>query len=95
MRKPDQHIEAELAAIPPLAVRCSLKDVVPKNEVSTNCLKYFRTFFIRFLLKNVNMEFKIILFCYKQKETQEYRVYFFKLNSLVKRCVALLSLEKK
>ncbi|XP_066031913.1 RING finger protein 17 isoform X4 [Chamaea fasciata] len=32
VRKPDQHIEAELAAIPPLAVRCSLKDVVPKNE---------------------------------------------------------------
>ncbi|OWK57092.1 RING finger protein 17 [Lonchura striata] len=30
--KPDEHIEAELAAIPPLAVRCSLKDVVPKNE---------------------------------------------------------------
>ncbi|XP_066169128.1 RING finger protein 17 [Sylvia atricapilla] len=32
VRKPDQHIEAELAAIPPLAVRCALKDVVPKNE---------------------------------------------------------------
>uniref|UniRef100_H0ZLZ2 RING finger protein 17 n=1 Tax=Taeniopygia guttata TaxID=59729 RepID=H0ZLZ2_TAEGU len=32
VRKPDEHIEAELAAIPPLAVRCSLKDVVPKNE---------------------------------------------------------------
>uniref|UniRef100_A0A8C3P4A6 RING finger protein 17 n=1 Tax=Cyanoderma ruficeps TaxID=181631 RepID=A0A8C3P4A6_9PASS len=32
VRKPDQHIEAELAAIPPLAVRCSLKDVAPKNE---------------------------------------------------------------
>ncbi|NXP36684.1 RNF17 protein, partial [Leiothrix lutea] len=32
VRKPDQHIEAELAAIPPLAIRCSLKDVVPKNE---------------------------------------------------------------
>ncbi|KAL2311043.1 hypothetical protein Nmel_002730, partial [Mimus melanotis] len=32
VRKPDQHIEAELATIPPLAVRCSLKDVVPKNE---------------------------------------------------------------
>ncbi|TRZ24760.1 hypothetical protein HGM15179_002314 [Zosterops borbonicus] len=32
VRKPDQHVEAELAAIPPLAVRCSLKDVVPKNE---------------------------------------------------------------
>lgn len=48
VRKPDQHIEAELAAIPPLAVRCSLKDVVPKNEVSTNCLKYFKSFFIRF-----------------------------------------------
>ncbi|XP_054680934.1 RING finger protein 17 [Grus americana] len=31
VRKPNQHIEAELAAIPPLAVRCSLKDVVPKN----------------------------------------------------------------
>ncbi|KFQ92862.1 RING finger protein 17, partial [Nipponia nippon] len=31
VRKPDQHIEAELAAVPPLAVRCSLKDVVPKN----------------------------------------------------------------
>ncbi|XP_019142040.3 RING finger protein 17 isoform X1 [Corvus cornix cornix] len=32
VRKPDQHIDAELAAIPPLAVQCSLKDVVPKNE---------------------------------------------------------------
>ncbi|XP_040518247.1 RING finger protein 17 isoform X3 [Gallus gallus] len=31
MRKPDQRIEAELAAIPPLAVPCSLKDIVPKN----------------------------------------------------------------
>ncbi|XP_037232429.1 RING finger protein 17 [Falco rusticolus] len=31
VRKLDQHIEAELAAVPPLAVRCSLKDVVPKN----------------------------------------------------------------
>ncbi|KAM6384359.1 RING finger protein 17 [Alca torda] len=31
VRKPDQHIEAELAAVPPLAVRCSLKDVVPRN----------------------------------------------------------------
>ncbi|XP_062471229.1 RING finger protein 17 isoform X3 [Pezoporus occidentalis] len=31
IRKPDQNIEAELAAVPPLAVRCSLKDVVPKN----------------------------------------------------------------
>uniref|UniRef100_A0A8C8ADM5 RING finger protein 17 n=1 Tax=Otus sunia TaxID=257818 RepID=A0A8C8ADM5_9STRI len=31
IRKPDQHIEAELAAVPPLAVQCSLKDVVPKN----------------------------------------------------------------
>ncbi|XP_065586422.1 RING finger protein 17 [Cyrtonyx montezumae] len=31
MRKPNQHIEAELATIPPLAVRCSLKDIVPKN----------------------------------------------------------------
>ncbi|XP_048790971.1 RING finger protein 17 [Lagopus muta] len=31
MRKPDQRIEAELAAIPPLAVLCSLKDIVPKN----------------------------------------------------------------
>ncbi|KFW12248.1 RING finger protein 17, partial [Fulmarus glacialis] len=31
LRKPDQRIEAELAAVPPLAVRCSLKDVVPKN----------------------------------------------------------------
>ncbi|KAJ7416251.1 ring finger protein 17 [Pitangus sulphuratus] len=31
VRKSDQCIEAELAAIPPLAVRCSLKDVVPKN----------------------------------------------------------------
>ncbi|XP_010283221.1 PREDICTED: RING finger protein 17 [Phaethon lepturus] len=31
VRKPDQHIEAELAAVPPLAVRCSLNDVVPKN----------------------------------------------------------------
>lgn len=77
VRKPDQHIEAELAAIPPLAVRCSLKDVVPKNEVSTNCLKYLRSFFIRFLLKNLNVEFKIFLFHYKQKETQEYRACFF------------------
>ncbi|XP_030333146.1 RING finger protein 17 [Strigops habroptila] len=32
IRKPDQNIEAELAAVPPLAVRCSLKDVVPKNS---------------------------------------------------------------
>ncbi|XP_065534690.1 RING finger protein 17 isoform X2 [Lathamus discolor] len=31
IRKPDENIEAELAAVPPLAVRCSLKDVVPKN----------------------------------------------------------------
>ncbi|OXB66064.1 UNVERIFIED_CONTAM: hypothetical protein H355_000855, partial [Colinus virginianus] len=31
MRKPDQHIEAELATVPPLAVQCSLKDIVPKN----------------------------------------------------------------
>ncbi|XP_027740626.1 RING finger protein 17 isoform X2 [Empidonax traillii] len=31
VRKSDQRIEAELATIPPLAVRCSLKDVVPKN----------------------------------------------------------------
>ncbi|NXC42199.1 RNF17 protein, partial [Penelope pileata] len=31
VRKPDKHVEAELAAIPPLAVRCSLKDIVPKN----------------------------------------------------------------
>ncbi|KAM6416644.1 LOW QUALITY PROTEIN: RING finger protein 17 [Pluvialis apricaria] len=31
VRKPDRHIEAELAAVPPLAVRCSLKDVVPRN----------------------------------------------------------------
>uniref|UniRef100_A0A669Q7F0 RING finger protein 17 n=1 Tax=Phasianus colchicus TaxID=9054 RepID=A0A669Q7F0_PHACC len=32
MRKPDQRIEAELAAIPPLAILCSLKDIVPKNS---------------------------------------------------------------
>ncbi|KAM9566096.1 RING finger protein 17 [Guaruba guarouba] len=32
IRKPDENVEAELAAVPPLAVRCSLKDVVPKNE---------------------------------------------------------------
>ncbi|NXL92057.1 RNF17 protein, partial [Alectura lathami] len=31
VRKPDEQIEAELAAIPPLAVQCSLKDIVPKN----------------------------------------------------------------
>ncbi|KFW09689.1 RING finger protein 17, partial [Eurypyga helias] len=31
VRKPDECIEAELAAVPPLAVCCSLKDVVPKN----------------------------------------------------------------
>ncbi|KAM6341332.1 RING finger protein 17 [Podargus strigoides] len=31
LRKPDQHTEAELEAIRPLAVRCSLKDIVPKN----------------------------------------------------------------
>ncbi|XP_009707104.1 PREDICTED: RING finger protein 17, partial [Cariama cristata] len=31
VRKPDQHIEAELAAVPPLAVRCALKGLVPKN----------------------------------------------------------------
>ncbi|KFP30838.1 RING finger protein 17, partial [Colius striatus] len=29
--KPDQHIEAEFAAIPPLALRCSLKNIAPKN----------------------------------------------------------------
>lgn len=92
MRKPDEHIEAELAAIPPLAVRCSLKDVVPKNEVSTNCLKYFRNFFVRFLFQ----EFKIILFHYKQKETQEYRVYFFKLLSCKKMCcIAFIGKETK
>ncbi|XP_072202509.1 RING finger protein 17 isoform X2 [Excalfactoria chinensis] len=32
LRKPDEHIEAELAAIPSLAVPCSLKDIVPKNS---------------------------------------------------------------
>ncbi|KFQ47964.1 RING finger protein 17, partial [Nestor notabilis] len=32
IRKPDQNTGAELAAVPPLAVRCSLKDVVPKNS---------------------------------------------------------------
>uniref|UniRef100_A0A8B9RZQ3 RING finger protein 17 n=1 Tax=Accipiter nisus TaxID=211598 RepID=A0A8B9RZQ3_9AVES len=32
VRKPDEHIEAELAAVPPLAVQCSLKDIVPKNS---------------------------------------------------------------
>lgn len=95
MRKPDQHIEAEFAAVPPLAVRCSLKDVVPKNEVSTNCLKYFRSFFIRFvLILNSYLNF-FVLFQYKQKETQEYGVYFLKLKSLVKRYIALLSLDKK
>ncbi|KAJ7426534.1 RING finger protein 17 [Willisornis vidua] len=31
VRKPDRHIEAQLAAVPSLAVRCSLKDIVPKN----------------------------------------------------------------
>ncbi|XP_062439832.1 RING finger protein 17 [Rhea pennata] len=31
VRKPDQYIEAQLATIPPLAVLCSLKDIVPKN----------------------------------------------------------------
>ncbi|XP_040400010.1 RING finger protein 17 isoform X1 [Cygnus olor] len=31
VRKPDENIEAELAAVPPLAVQCSLKDIVPKN----------------------------------------------------------------
>ncbi|KFP35335.1 RING finger protein 17, partial [Chlamydotis macqueenii] len=31
VRKPDKHIEAEVAAVPPLAVRCSLEDVVPTN----------------------------------------------------------------
>ncbi|XP_071591260.1 RING finger protein 17 [Heliangelus exortis] len=31
VKKPDQHIEAEIATVPPLAVRCSLKDIVPKN----------------------------------------------------------------
>jgi len=40
MRKPDQRIEAELAAIPPLAVPCSLKDIVPKNAVSNSCFYY-------------------------------------------------------
>lgn len=46
IRKPDQNIESELAAVPPLAVRCSLKDVVPKNAVSKSCLYYFRIFFL-------------------------------------------------
>ncbi|KAM9388352.1 RING finger protein 17 [Phaethornis superciliosus] len=31
VKKPDQYIEAEIATVPPLAVRCSLKDIVPKN----------------------------------------------------------------
>ncbi|KAM6290478.1 RING finger protein 17 [Porphyrio hochstetteri] len=46
LRKPDQHIEAELEAVPPLAVRCSLKDVAPKSasgvweeEAKTNFLR--------------------------------------------------------
>ncbi|XP_074838133.1 RING finger protein 17 [Carettochelys insculpta] len=32
IRKPDPRIEARLRDIPPLAVQCSLKDVVPKNS---------------------------------------------------------------
>ncbi|XP_067418829.1 RING finger protein 17 [Emydura macquarii macquarii] len=31
IRKPDPHIEAQLRDIHPLAVQCSLKDIVPKN----------------------------------------------------------------
>ncbi|XP_032063300.1 RING finger protein 17 [Aythya fuligula] len=45
VRKPDKNIEAELGAVPPLAVQCSLKDIVPKNaseswgeEAKTNFL---------------------------------------------------------
>nr|XP_025037536.1 RING finger protein 17 isoform X3 [Pelodiscus sinensis] len=32
IRKPDPRIEAQLKNIPPLAVQCSLKDIVPKNS---------------------------------------------------------------
>ncbi|XP_039354885.1 RING finger protein 17 isoform X6 [Mauremys reevesii] len=32
IRKPDPYIEAQLRDIPPLAVQCSLKDIVPKNS---------------------------------------------------------------
>ncbi|XP_034614706.1 RING finger protein 17 isoform X3 [Trachemys scripta elegans] len=46
IRKPDPYIEAQLWDIPPLAVQCSLKDIVPKNsnegwgeEVKTNFLR--------------------------------------------------------
>eukprot|EP00075_Anas_platyrhynchos_P004229 XP_012950256.2 RING finger protein 17 isoform X2 [Anas platyrhynchos] len=46
VRKPDKNIEAELGAVPPLAVQCSLKDIVPKNaseswgeEAKTNFLQ--------------------------------------------------------
>lgn len=56
MRKPDQRIEAELAAVPPLAVLCSLKDIVPKNAVSKSSSNYwimiYFFFFLRFTLKN-------------------------------------------
>ncbi|XP_019337531.1 RING finger protein 17 isoform X2 [Alligator mississippiensis] len=32
IRKPDPHMEPQLGAIHPLAVQCSLKDIVPKNS---------------------------------------------------------------
>lgn len=56
VRKPDKNIEAELGAVPPLAVQCSLKDIVPKNAVSKSCLCYFRRilFILRFILKNLS-----------------------------------------
>ncbi|XP_039354888.1 RING finger protein 17 isoform X7 [Mauremys reevesii] len=35
IRKPDPYIEAQLRDIPPLAVQCSLKDIVPKNSIES------------------------------------------------------------
>lgn len=61
VRKPDEHIEAELAAVPPLAVQCSLKDIVPKNAVSRSCLYYFSTFFF-FLPKIYIKELQYIIY---------------------------------
>lgn len=64
MRKPDQRIEAELAAIPPLAVLCSLKDIVPKNAVSKSCFYNWIMIhiFLRFILKNFSERYIMILF---------------------------------
>lgn len=70
VRKPDRHIKVELAAVPPLAVRCSLKDVVPKNAVCKT-LYYFRTFFV-------------LKICIKDLKKLHYIIYS-DLNSIINR----------